>query len=59
MINVFFSPTTGVVAGRLNRLWVMADARAAAIETCRRRLERVELPFTGEKVQLTAGAKED
>lgn len=53
------SGTTGVVAGRLNRLWVMADESAAAIETCRRRLERAELPFTGEKVQLTAGAKED
>src|SRR5262249_55226426 len=34
------SGTTGAVAGRLGRRWIMADSSPAAIQTTRKRLER-------------------
>ncbi|MGE5508259.1 MAG: DNA methyltransferase [Chitinophagales bacterium] len=53
------SGTTGVVAGRLGRAWVMADNSPAAIETCRKRLLKAGHPFTVETAQPWAPAKGD
>jgi hypothetical protein len=45
------SGTTGAVAGRLGRRWVMADASQTAIAVCQTRLRRAGIPFTLESVE--------
>lgn len=45
------SGTTGVVAGRLGRRWVMVDRSPAAIVTAEERLKRADLAYTVERVE--------
>lgn len=45
------SGTTGVVAARLGRPWVMADASPAAVAVCQSRLRQQGIPFTFELVR--------
>lgn len=50
------SGTTGVVAARLGRPWVIADSSPAAIAVCTERLERADIPFTLEAAGGSGGA---
>lgn len=51
------SGTTGVVAGRLGRPWVMADDSQTAVATCQSRLRQAGVPFSLEVLERAGGRK--
>lgn len=45
------SGTTGIVAGKLDRRWIMSDMSATAVETTRQRLLNIAQPFVRQLVE--------